>query len=176
MEPQPHPLVLAGIIAEPRTERGRGTRHRLTALGVDAADIVTAVGGLLCDRSLAGWYVTAHTAAENSTQPLRAVGAAPADLSALDFAPEAWPDVLVVSSRLFDRRDGVRRYVQAARRHNATIGWWGEGGRTLPSRLQPVRYRPSRAALVFKKRAARIAGSAQPDSVECVLMREGFSL
>ncbi|MGV0851871.1 hypothetical protein [Mycolicibacterium phlei] len=173
---EPHPLVLAGMQAEPRTERGRGTRHRLTALGVDAADIVAAVGGLLCDRALAGWYVAAHTDTTQHAQPLRALGAAPAELSALDFAPEAWPDVLVVSSRLFDRRDWVRRYVQVARRHNAAIGWWGQGGRTLPSRLQPVRYRPSRAALVFKERAVRIAGATESESVESLLMREGFTL
>jgi hypothetical protein len=54
--------------------RGRATPHQLLVLGIDSADIVAGVGGLICDSVRAGVHVEVYLEAEIEERALRILG------------------------------------------------------------------------------------------------------
>jgi hypothetical protein len=142
--------------------RGRGTRHRLAALGSDVGDVVASVGGLLCDRSMAGWDVHVFLDDPCNHRSLQVLGVRAADLRAARVrdADDDWPDVLLVSAALYTSREWVRRHISAAGRNPTTevAIWGGEDMRAdLPKHLRREEHRLSTAARAFKEIAVSIS-------------------
>jgi hypothetical protein len=151
------------------SQPGRGTRHRLTALASGVEDMVAAVGGLLCDRSMAGWDVVVYLNDASDHRSLRVLGVRATDLrtARLRDADEDWPDVVLVCAGLYSSREWVRRHVCAAAGNPGTevVIWGAEDNRGgLPANLRRTEHRLSSAARAFKKIAVNIT----TDSVDSV--------
>ena len=135
--------------------RGRPTPMKLIVLAVDAADIVTAAGGVIIDLVRAGWIVEAYLKAVSDERALRILGVK-AQALPTRFDEQDLPDAIYCSTELLSNR-GVRMITEAARRNGGEVAFWGddpcdiEAGATARHRLSP-------AAKAFKAHAMTAAG------------------
>jgi hypothetical protein len=135
--------------------RGRPTPMKLIVLAVDAADIVTAAGGVIIDLVRAGWTVEAYMQALSDERALRILGVR-AQALPTRFDEKDVPDVIYCSAELLSNR-GVRMITESARRNGGDVAFWGddpsgiEAGATTQHRLSP-------AAKAFKAHAMTAAG------------------
>ena len=116
--------ALTGLLTS--LERGRATRHRLAVLAADAADAVTAAGGLIFDRVSAGWDVRVFLAECSDPRSLHILGVDARELSEGITSADPWPDAIVVAAELYADEVRVRRYVGTASRHHCSeVAMWG---------------------------------------------------
>jgi hypothetical protein len=148
-------------------------RYWLHVVATNVADVVTSIGGLIFDRTMAGWDVTVAVDGNVDDRAIRILGGKVATLAAgPDGACSApGPHVLAVATDVFVTNEPVRRLVLAARKGNATdVLLWG---RCNPPNLNcgfvPVRHRLSAAAHVFKSHALAARGTFVAEPTE-----EGF--
>jgi hypothetical protein len=143
-----------------RTERGRATPHRLCVFADDAADAVTAAGGLIFDRVSAGWDVQVFLAERTDRRPLQILGVYARELAEGIESATVWPDAIVVAAELYAHQVRVRRYVgTASRQHLTEVAiWGGDWPATLDPGIGLVEHRLSLAARAFKVHAMAAAG------------------
>lgn len=159
--------------------RNCDNRYRLVVLCESAADAVSAAGGWLFDRSLAGCEVTVLLTGPADSRALRILGARAIELETA-LASEVCggqPYTLAVAAELFRRDARVRHSVLETINEGLTnIIMWGDA---WPSELEglvtPVEHELSIAARAFKKAALAAAG-ASPGSVGTVETFRGIDL
>jgi hypothetical protein len=142
-------------------EPGYATTHRLTVLAGNSADAVAHAGGLIFDRTGAGWDVGIHltTHEPDDIRALRILGVRKL-LRTMDFAPAEWPDVLIVAADVYSGDAQARRIFTAATRRQRTevAMWGGEWPANLAPGIGPLEHRLSTAARAFKAHALGAAG------------------
>ncbi|OBK71174.1 hypothetical protein [Mycobacterium sp. 1274761.0] len=128
-------------------------------LAVDAADLVTWCGGLICDSVRAGLIVQVGLESLDDDLALRILGVDAFVLpDVLDF--EHWPDAIYFAAELHERNSYVRRLVvDAARRHSADVAAWGGSQWLGTASGRDVTHRLSSAAQMFKREALRAVGA-----------------
>lgn len=152
------PRIAALAYLHDRTHQG--LRPRLAVLGTDMDDAVSAAGGWIFDRSMAGWEVTVVTGAAGSARPARILGASALDLeSALAHGHRRPPpQAIAVSAALMATEDGLRRRVREYL-DQATVEAWIWGHRDTAAagdHTENTVHRLSRAARAFKLQALRV--------------------
>jgi|HigsolmetaAR203D_1030402.scaffolds.fasta_scaffold01376_15 hypothetical protein len=171
-------MILTDSNRPPRRLRGRSEPPRLAVFGVTAADVVTAVGGFVCDHVMAGWNVMV-VLEEPDDDPaarrgLRILGVTATDLDSVALPLPEWPDVLLIAAPLYSQRGPVRRQVAVTSRRPTTelLLWGGDtGGAEFAGWVRSPR-RMSYAAMAFKQQALRALNAAGAlDETERVLCR-----
>lgn len=152
--------------------RNCDNRYRLVVLCESAADAVSAAGGWLFDRSLAGYEVTVLLTGPADYRALRILGAHTIELETA-LASEVCggqPYTLAVAAELFRRDARVRHSVLETIDEGLTnIIMWGDTWPTeLDGLVTSVEHELSIAARAFKKMALAAAGapSDSPGAVE----------
>jgi hypothetical protein len=145
----------------PTADKSTLRRYQLNVIAADVADVVQSVGGWLFDRSMAGWDVIVFLADHNDdVRPLRIVGVRtaelqPAPLPVNDGAARA--AALAIASDLLGTDESIDAEVgDALRCGDIELALWGNGG--FPGRVDPLQYRLSAAARLFKAHALAAAG------------------
>ncbi|BCI52706.1 hypothetical protein NIIDNTM18_19840 [Mycolicibacterium litorale] len=134
--------------------------YRLDVLATDPADLVRFAGGWMFDRAMAGWRVNAWLLDADDLRPLQILGVPAHRLEpgaiALDDDRAAG---LAVSADL-TASAAVRDEVRSALTNGSTevVLWGGRWPEQWGGRPEPVRYRLSAAARIFKKHALTAAG------------------
>lgn len=133
-------------------------------MAVDAADSVSAAGGLIFDSVRAGWIVDVYLESPGDERALHILGADSAGIPELfEFEP-AWPDAVFLSAVVHERHRGVQRLVAATiRRHATEIGVWGGTVTGLDAEASSE-HRLSTAARAFKPHAMNAAGLSPVES------------
>jgi hypothetical protein len=128
-------------------------------VGVDAADIVTGAGGLICDSVRAGLDVNVYLEIDGDERALRILGARAGELPARFEFESEWPDAVFFTAGLHKRHQGVRRLVaDAARRRRADVGVWGGTWPLDGASGVGIEHRLSTAARAFKSHAMLAIG------------------
>ncbi|UXA20069.1 hypothetical protein [Mycobacterium sp. SMC-4] len=131
-------------------------------LATDAAEVVSAAGGLIYDSVSTGWQVEVHLEHSGDTRALTILGTRSHDLPKVADYESEWPDILFLAAALLERRQHVRRLVTSLTRHQRTdVAVWGASA--LPPQLgmsSNFDYRLSNAAVAFKRQAMAAAGLA----------------
>ncbi len=168
LSPDPvNPAAVRALPGDRPTGRApaRFMRYRMVVLVRDSAEAVSAAGGWLFDRVMAGWEVTVLVADMTNAQPLRILGVTVGDLNdtkALEAA--GIPHSVAISGALCESDADVRaRVLDWLERGLQEVTLWGEDyAEDLDSRTTSARHVLSRAARAFKARAlAASAGSSQ---------------
>lgn len=133
-------------------------------MAVDAADSVSAAGGLIFDSVRAGWIVDVYLESPGDKRALHILGADSTGLPQLfEFEP-AWPDAVYLSAVMHERHRGVQHLVATAIRRRVTdIGVWG-GTVTGLDAEAGSEHRLSTAARAFKPHAMNAAGLSPAES------------
>ena len=128
-------------------------------LGVDAADLVSGAGGLVCDAVRAGLQVDVYLETVGDEQPLQILGVRPQNLPArFDFDADR-PDAIYCAAALQERHRAARRLIaDVTRRRRGDLALWGG---TRPNDLAAgadTEHRLSAAAQAFKLYALKAVG------------------
>jgi hypothetical protein len=143
------------------SDRGRATPLKLLVLGIDTADVVSGVGGLVCDSVRAGLQVEVYLGTLGDEVALQILGVQASALpDRFDFDVD-WPDAIVFATTLYKQNSVVRRLVghAARRRHSDVAGWGGEWS-TDPDSGISIEHELSSAARAFKRHALNASGIA----------------
>lgn len=134
-------------------------------IGVDVADAVHNVAGLVSDRALLGWKVTAGVLLPADIRPLRILGAVHADIAVMTEERE-FSGVIAVAAQLITARADIRQLVRSAACNGAceVLTWGAAVGQDLDLSVRTETYALSRAARAFKSHALRAVGDG-PKSV-----------
>lgn len=140
-------------------------RYRLDILAMNTAEVVSAAGGLICDRALMGWDVRVFTVATDDRQPLQILGA---DAFALDQATaisaiQTSNSALIVSAELATTDVSVRHRFNAALLGRGEVKLWGSTAVGVGPKLKLLQYRVSTAGLAFKGQALQAAALPHND-------------
>lgn len=150
--------------------QGVGVRHSagslleydLTVIAVDAADVVRAAGGWLCDRARAGWRVNVLLTADADVRPFQVLGVRTmsADIDPVELV-RSNPAALAISADLLDAHQRLRTQIlRVLERGGTELTVWGQWqSGVLAGRVAPTRHRLSGAARAFKTQALAVAGS-----------------
>jgi hypothetical protein len=129
------------------------------------ADVVSAAGGWLFDRGLAGCEVSVLFTDGPNDRALRILGAHAIELASA-MASEVLglqPDILAVAGDLFQHdarvRHSVLETIDAGLTH--VMMWGDELPPEFDGLVKPVEYRPTIAARAFKESALAAAGVSQ---------------
>ena len=178
--------VDVGSTAQQPSRRRRGVRpsqptprSRLVVLSSGVGEVVTAAGGWLADRALAGWDIEVLVPVSGvdhaQIRALQILGATVRDLdAALDPTLESalktrTAAAVAVSAELFAADPGVRaRVLHAYDRDIAEVAVWGDDVRAeLSARFPSVEHVLSSAAQAFKRHSlAAISASAVVSATE----------
>jgi hypothetical protein len=137
------------------------SRYRLHVAAPNVVDLITAAGGWLADRAMAGWEVTGFIADLHDDRPLQILGVDPVQFHpALDLRDLCAADSLAISPDLFIQESRIRmRVSRAATLGKTEILFMGEaipaGAWGKPTR---VKHQCSTAAVAFKRHALAAAG------------------
>ncbi len=146
-------------VGRSRQRTPRPTHYQLDVVGAHAADVVSAAGGWLFDRVMAGWDVRVAVADTGDLAALTILGVQPVALTTVCGGTGA-PTALAVAGPLCAAVDQVRETLAASvRSARAEVTVWGD--LRLPSvgrAGSEVRHELSAAARVFKAQAAVAAG------------------
>ncbi|BCQ08013.1 hypothetical protein JMUB5695_01438 [Mycobacterium heckeshornense] len=162
---QPRPLTNARARGAwlHRGDPNESIRHRIVALAADTHELVVSVGGLLCDRAMAGWDVLVYLQRPSDDVALRVLGVAAAELKTdpLGAVGLDWPNVVLVSAQLYAGQRWIRKQLMAA--HHSSdldVAIWGPKTeqREFGKDMHPVEFRISHAARAFKTVALRMSG------------------
>lgn len=173
---------MAAHLSDPATgRRAHSRRHllryRLGVIAPTAAEAVRYAGGWLCDRTMAGWEVTAVLADTGNTRPLEILGATVLDLEESLGAGvhDTWPHAVAVAPELFAGDPRVRQGILDCLDNGLIeVALWGEElPAELDDRLGTVHHRLSVAARAFKRCALRAAGEPAADIEYSEVFRSG---
>lgn len=149
---------MVGVTSGDGVEGGRQMRYQLEVFAISVADAVRRVGGLMFDRSLAGWRVRVCTDDASNARALAILGAEIGSAEPIDAVIHreecvGFPDLHVAGPQF---RASVGR---------SSLDLDSEALRLGPQMsdeptglLQPVRRKPSSAARAFKAQALHAAG------------------
>ncbi|MGE2734207.1 hypothetical protein [Mycolicibacterium vaccae] len=144
----------------------RGTPYRLVVVGTDAAEVVSAAGGLIYDAVSIGWHVDVHLDHHEDARALRIVGTRSQPLPMLAELDSDCPDMVFLGAALLERHPPILRLATSLTRNQLSdVAVWGTDA--LPPQLGMsacLDYRLSNAAAVFKRQAMAVAGRAGKDS------------
>lgn len=144
------------------TDEDEVGRYRLEVIASSVADAVRFAGGLICDRSLAGWDVSVLVPAADDDHALRILGAvAVTELPAPATDPQC---ALAVSAAAIAADDDVRNRVLDTLAADATdvLVWDAAHAVAVPAAFTAVEHGISAAARVFKGQAMRTLGIDAP--------------
>ena len=130
-------------------------RYRLDVIALDVADATRFAGGLICDRSMAGWDVFVLAGGEQRSVALRILGANP--VTELP-APAARPrQTLAVSAAAIAADETVRARVLdcIAGRSVDVLVWDAQRAASVPAVFDAVAHEVSAAARAYKREALR---------------------
>lgn len=137
--------------------RDQTLRYRLEVVALTAEEVVRAAGGLVCDRSLDGWEVTAKLAHVGDASALRVLGAKVIDLDAVPVGNESapGPHALAVSAQLCSDNRRLREWVLDAPRRGCfeVIVWGHASGSDFDRPLDMVEHQLTVAARAYKTHA-----------------------
>ena len=155
-------------------------RYRLDVVAPSVVEVVTAAGGWLFDRVMAGWDVTVLVDGNDNSRPLQILGVQTGDLEdALRAGQDGpRPDALAVAAEVYGSDERVRHGVQMALAGgNTEVTMWG---RVWPSELTrsvgDVEHRLSVAARAFKAQALAAASAPQDRVGDIEAFRTGMAL
>jgi hypothetical protein len=138
-------------------------RCRLEVVAGTVAGVVSAAGGLVCDRAMAGWEVRVHLAGDEDLRPLRILGA---DVTAVEpgsaFLGDRSPtSTLVLAADLSAVDVGAyQETIATARCKYDDVLLWGASPEALSDDpMTSIEHRMSLAALAFKREALRAAAA-----------------
>ncbi|MBO0680839.1 hypothetical protein JRC04_25515 [Mycolicibacterium sp. S2-37] len=134
-------------------------RYRLDVIAVDAEDAVRFAGGLICDRSLAGWDVSVLTGTDGGEHALCVLGATLVrELPPPAAAPH---QTLAVSAAAITADDAVRDRVLEGLAGQATdvLVWDAQRTETVPAVFATVQHDVSAAAQAYRRQALRALGA-----------------
>jgi len=147
-----------GRLSTQPSARGRAKPCRLVVLAVDAADAVSAAGGLIFDSVRTGWIVDIYLEAPGDERALHILGANGVGLPEMFEYEPAGLDAVFLSAVMHDRHRSVQRLVATSlRRHVTTVGVWGGTVTGLDAKAGSE-HRLSTAARAFKPHAMNAAG------------------
>ncbi|MGA5544084.1 hypothetical protein ACPCIR_19685 [Mycobacterium sp. NPDC051198] len=161
-------------LSGPRARPDKAMQYELNVVAADVTAVVSAIGGWLFDRAMAGWRVSVAADAGADERALRILGLKAVDLTGLWLPTEA--DAVAMTAIATDRFESGD-HVRTVRRSGAGMVFFGAHGPDgLGEAVDRVQYRPSAAALAFKAHALAVAG-ADPGSAGQVetLFRYGRS-
>jgi hypothetical protein len=158
---------------------GSDGKYRLHVLGASVADVVSSVGGWLCDLAFAGWVIRVVLRDIDDTRALRIIGVGCDPLNLDSYIPGRTRSegMWAVSAQLAIEDGGVCPPLAEAMRTSAPTFVWGIASPTSMVPSAPSVYRPSAAALAFKKQAllaARISATMFEER-EMLLLTPGAS-
>lgn len=140
----------------PRVRPEKALQYELRVVAAEVADVVSGIGGWLFDQAMAGWRVSVAAGAGDDERALRILGLKAIGLEGLWRSAE--PDsvtMTAISSDVFESGDDGL----ALRDHRGDVVFFGSPDPVcLGGTVQPVKYRPSNAALAFKAHAFAAAG------------------
>ncbi|QXQ15786.1 hypothetical protein [Skermania piniformis] len=152
-------------------------RYRLAVVAPSAIEVVRHIGGWLCDRTMAGWDVTAVITDTADARSLEILGVAVLELEAslATSAHDTWPHALAVAPELYDQDSRVRTGVLGCLdQGSAEVAMWGDAmPDELDDRLGTVCHRLSVAARAFKGCALAAAGLPTADIEYSEVFRSG---
>lgn len=134
---------------------GSDGKYCLHVLGTSVADVVSSVGGWLCDLAFAGWIVRVVLRDLDDTRALRIIGVEcdPLNLDSYISNRTRLEGMLAVSAGLAIEDGGAGPQLAEAMSASAqTLIWDISSTTSIVSSTSSV-YRPSAAALAFKKQA-----------------------
>lgn len=139
-------------------------KYQLNVVASSVLDAVSASGGWLFDRVMAGWEVNVLLAEPGDIRPLSIVGARVFDLETAlrpAAADSRRPEALAVSSDMFARDLRIsREVVSALRRGRTEVTFWGAAlPATVDTATTVVEHRLTAAAHAFKSRALAMASA-----------------
>lgn len=145
------------------------------------ADAVSACGGWLFDRVMAGWDVLVLVAEPVDTRPMRILGVRAVDLEAAltSSLRDPRPHALAVAADLYDSDVRVRRLVRWSIGEGlAEVRLWGDRDTTeldgeIDVRIGDVSHRLSLAARAFKAQALAAAVGSWSTVADSELFRGG---
>ena len=149
----------------PRPVREDLGRYQFQVVTGNVTDAVTAIGGLIFDRAMAGWDVSVvfdgGTDRVIDDRPIRILGGRVAKRLEDRVGPLSRPHMLAVATDMMVKSQAVRRQVLAAGNDKGTeVLLWGRHHPTNPNcRFVAARHRPSAAAHVFKSQALAAGGA-----------------
>lgn len=151
--------------------RDQTLRYRLEVVALTADEAVRAAGGLVCDRSLDGWAVTARLAHVGDASALRVLGAKVIDLRAVPVWHESapGPHALAVSAQLCSDNRRLREWVLDAPRRGCfeVVVWGPVSGSDFDRPLDMVEHQLTVAARAYKSYAlASLAGAGMAGAAE----------
>lgn len=166
-------VARTGPLSGPRAQPGKTLQYELNVVAADVTAVVSAIGGWLFDRAMAGWRVSVAADACADERALRILGVKAVDLTGLWSTEADAVTMTAIGTDRFESGDHVR----AVRRSGTGVVFFGAHGPAgLSGAVDHVQYQPSAAALAFKAHALVIAG-ADPGSTGQVetLFRYGRS-
>ncbi|MDH6245285.1 hypothetical protein M2432_002933 [Mycobacterium sp. OTB74] len=141
-------------------------RYRLDVVAPSVADVVSAAGGWLVDRVMAGWDVTVLIPSERSADDLRPLQILGVEIGDLESAMQVWeerphPQTVAVAADLFASDERVRDGVLGALEQGLTeVTLWGESWPAeLDATVDVVQHELSAAARAFKTQAMTAIGA-----------------
>lgn len=167
-------VARATPLSGPRARPDKALQYELNVVAADVTAVVSAIGGWLFDRAMAGWRVSVAADACVDERALRILGLKAVDLTGPWQSAEA--DAVAMTAIATDRFESGDQ-VRTVRRSGAGVVFFGAHGPDgLGAAVDRVHYRPSAAALAFKAHASAVAG-ADPGSTGQVetLFRYGRS-
>ena len=158
-------------LSGPRVRPDKALQYELNVVAADVAAMVSAIGGWLFDRAMAGWRVSVAADACTDERALRILGLKAVDLNGLWQSTDV--DAVAMTAIGTDRFESGD-HARTMRRSGAGVVFFGAPG--PGGAVDRVQYRPSAAALAFKSHALAVAG-ADPGSTGQVetLFRDGRS-
>lgn len=133
-------------------------RYRLDVIAIDVEDAVRFAGGLMCDRSLAGWEVNVVTRTDGGEHALGILGAVPVrELP----AAKALHQTLAVSAAAISADDAIRERVLAGSAHGAidVLVWDAQRSVAVPAVFETIEHDVSAAARAYRRQALRALGA-----------------
>lgn len=141
--------------------------YRLDVVAATVIDAVESAGGLICDRTIAGWDVSVILAEQPDRLPLQILGANVIDLQEALNSGETgpFPHTVAAAADLLGSDSRVRRGVsRLLADRSVEVMLWGEprNARLGSRRFLLAEHRLSLAARAFKARALAAAATPAP--------------
>lgn len=149
-------VSLVDPLSRPRVRTDKALRYELNVVAVDAAAMVSGIGGWLFDRAMAGWRVSVTADVHTDERALQILGLRAVELSGAQ--PSGGEEAVVLTAVAADRLESTEDRFTLHRPGGDVVLFGAHGRDRLGDTVQPVQYRPSAAALAFKAYALGVAG------------------
>lgn len=158
-----------------RGKRETWPRYQMFVIGVDVADAVHNVAGLMSDRALLGWKVSASVLLPADIRPFRILGARHVDIEVMTEEHE-FSGAIAVAAQLITARAEVRQLVRSAACNGAceVLTWGAAVGPDPDLSVRTETHALSRAARAFKSHALRAVGDGPNPVARYETFREGI--